>query len=68
MALNHALALQTLETVVPPLKPVTLQDVEEFAAQPDQTQVTKQEQQQENGLYNQEQYFHLFSLPGTRIE
>lgn len=45
MALNHVLALQKLETVVPPLKPVTVQDVEEFSARPDQTQVIKQEKQ-----------------------
>lgn len=44
MALNHVLALQKLETVVPPLKPVTVQDVEEFSARPDQTQGIKQEQ------------------------
>lgn len=43
MALNHVLALQGLETAVPPLEPVTVQHVEEFSARPDQTQVIKQE-------------------------
>lgn len=50
MALNHVLALQELETVVPPLKPVTVQHVEDSSARPDQTQVMKQEQWQQKQL------------------